>query len=339
MVKALQNQSAILWHTSNLYLNKNQEKYAELLCKHSFAERVFFTNSGVESIECGIKVIRSFHYHHQNFEKKNIITFEGAFHGRTFAALSAQQNEKYSKGFEPLLSGFVQVPFNDLNILNNKVNEKTAAVMIETIQGEGGIRPVPLNLLEKIKKICDRHKVLLFLDEVQCGFGRSGKLFSYEWSNIEPDIMAVAKGIGSGFPLGACLATNDASIGMKKGTHGSTYGGNPLAVAVGKAVIKEIMSEGFLQRVDKISRYLWQKLKKLENNFDEIVEIRGAGLLLGIKTKTDNLKICELMTEEGLLTIPADDNVVRLAPPLVITNKEVDKAIKIIKKVLIDLNV
>ena len=334
LVKALQKQSAKLWHTSNLYFNKNQEEYAKLLCKHSFAEKVFFTNSGAESIECGIKVIKSFHYHHKNFEKKNIITFEGAFHGRTFAALSAQQNKKYSEAFEPLMTGFEQVPFNDLNALRNKIDKKTAAVMIETVQGEGGIRPVSLNFLEELKKICDQYNALLFLDEVQCGFGRSGKLFSYEWSNIIPDVMAVAKGIGSGFPMGACLATQKACIGMTKGTHGSTYGGNPLAVSVGKAVITEIMSNGFLQNVDKVARYLWKNLKELENTFDEIIEVRGAGLLIGIKTKTSNFKICELFAEKGLLTIPANDNVVRLAPPLIITNQEVDKAIEIIKKSL-----
>ena len=334
LVKALQKQSAKLWHTSNLYFNKNQEEYAKLLCKHSFAEKVFFTNSGAESIECGIKVIKSFHYHHKNFEKKNIITFEGAFHGRTFAALSAQQNKKYSEAFEPLMTGFEQVPFNDLNALRNKIDKKTAAVMIETVQGEGGIRPVSLNFLEELKKACDQYNALLFLDEVQCGFGRSGKLFSYEWSNIIPDVMAVAKGIGSGFPMGACLATQKACIGMTKGTHGSTYGGNPLAVSVGKAVITEIMSNGFLQNVDKVARYLWKNLKELENTFDEIIEVRGAGLLIGIKTKTSNFKICELFAEKGLLTIPANDNVVRLAPPLIITNQEVDKAIEIIKKSL-----
>ena len=338
LVKALRDQSSKLWHTSNLYLNKNQEEYAELLCKHSFAEKVFFTNSGVESIECGLKVIRSFHYHHNNIEKKNIISFEGAFHGRTFAALSAQQNKKYSKVFKPLLPGFVQIPFNDLNAVKNTIDETTAAVMIETVQGEGGVRPVKLKLLDEIKKICDQYKALLFLDEVQCGFGRSGKLFSYEWSNIEPDVMAVAKGIGSGFPMGACLATNKASVGMTKGMHGSTYGGNPLAVSVGKAVITEIMLDGFLQKVDNIAKYLWKKLKELENEFEEIIEVRGAGLLLGIKTKTNNQKICELLIEKGLLTIPANDNIVRLTPPLIITNDEVDQAIEIINNVIKEIN-
>ena len=334
LIKALHEQSNKLWHTSNLYFSKKQEIYAEMLCKHSFAEKVFFTNSGVESIECGLKVIRRYHYYHQNKEKKNIITFEGAFHGRTFAALSAQKNKKYSEGFEPLLSGFVQVPFNDLPALKKKIDENTAAIMIETIQGEGGIRPLSLTILEEIKKLCIKNNILLFLDEIQCGFGRSGKLFSYQWTNVEPDIMALAKGIGSGFPMGACLATNDSSIGMTKGTHGTTYGGNPLAMAVGTAVIKEIMAKGFLEKVDKVARYLWVKLKQLENDFDEIVEIRGAGLLLGIKTKTDNIEISKNFAFNGLLTIPASDNIIRLAPPLIISKKNVNEAIKIIRKVL-----
>ena len=334
LIKTLQEQSTKLWHTSNLYFSKKQEIYAELLCRYSFAEKVFFTNSGVESIECGLKVIRRYHHHYQNAEKKNIITFEGAFHGRSFAALSAQQNKKYSEGFEPLLPGFIQVPFNDLQALEKKIDEKTAAIMIETIQGEGGVRPLSLKILEKIKKLCIKNKILLFLDEIQCGFGRSGKLYSYQWTNIEPDIMAVAKGIGSGFPMGACLATNDSSIGMTKGVHGSTYGGNHLAIAVGIAVIKEIMTNGFLEKVDEVARYLWFKLKQLENDFDEIVEVRGAGLLLGIKTKTDNIEINKIFVSNGLLTIPANDNIVRLAPPLIISKDNVDEAIDIIKKVL-----
>ena len=334
LIKSVNKQSKRLWHTSNLYYSEAQEKYAALLCKYSFAEKVFFTNSGAESIECGLKVIRSYYYSHKKFEKKNIITFKGAFHGRTFAALSAQKNKKYSMAFKPLLTGFIQVPFNNLRLLEKKVNETTAAIMIETIQGEGGIRPVPLSFLEKIKKICLKNNILLFLDEVQSGFGRSGKLFSYQWSNIEPDVMAVAKGIGSGFPMGACLATNKASTYMTKGTHGTTFGGNPLAVAVGTAVINEILSKDFLEKVDKVARYLWKELISLQKKFDEIVEVRGAGLLLGIKTKSNNTEISNLFEAHGLLTIPASDNVVRLSPPLIINKHDVDYAIQIIKKAL-----
>ena len=210
--------------------------------------------------------------------------------------------------------------------------------MIETVQGEGGVRPVELKILDKLRKICDNQKCLLFLDEVQSGFGRSGKLFSHQWSNIEPDVMAVAKGIGSGFPMGACLATKKASLAMTKGKHGSTFGGNPLAISVGLAVINEIMSNGFLNNVDKVSRYLWKKLKDLEKEFDEIIEVRGAGLLLGIKTKSNNIKIIELLIKEGLLTLPASDNIIRIAPPLIVTYSDVEKAVSIIKKILQNLN-
>ena len=338
LIQALQEQSSKLWHISNLYSNTTQEAYAKLLCQNSFAQKVFFTNSGAEAVECGLKVIRSYHHFHKNNNKKNIITFEGAFHGRTFAALSAQKNKKFSKGFEPLLSGFIQIPFNDCKAIKDSIDENTGGVMIEPIQGEGGVRPANLHFLEQIRKLCDEMGILFFLDEVQCGFGRTGKFFAYEWANFEPDIMAVAKGIGSGFPLGACLSTQDACIGMTKGTHGSTYGGNPLAVAVGKAVIEEMMQKGFFEKVEKIARYLWNKLKLLEKNYNEIEEVRGAGLLLGIKTRKNNLEIIKFFTKNGLLTVPADDNIIRLAPPLIILKKEVDEAIDIIEKTLQEID-
>ena len=226
-----------------------------------------------------------------------------------------------------------QVPFDNINALEKKIDEKTAAIMVETIQGEGGIRPASLNFLEKLKNICIKKNLLFFLDEVQCGFGRSGKLFSYQWSKVEPDVMALAKGIGSGFPMGACLATRSASVGMTQGKHGSTFGGNPLAVAVGKTVINKIMSKGFLSNVDRTARFLWNELIKLEKQYEEIVEIRGAGLLLGIKVRSDNKKINKLLEKKGLLTVTADDNIIRLSPPLIITKKDVIKAIKIIELV------
>ena len=334
LVKALQYQASKLWHTSNLYYNSEQEEYAKILCNSSFAEKIFFTNSGTESIEAGLKVIRSFHHFHKNNNKKNIITFEGAFHGRTFAALSAQKNKKYSNIFEPLLPGFVQSPFNDFEALKKCVDENTSAIMLEPIQGEGGIRPFDLKFLEKTRTLCDQKGLLFFLDEVQCGFGRSGKLFSYEWTDLEPDIIAAAKGIASGFPLGACLSTNKACVGMTKGMHGSTFGGNPLAITVGKQVIKIMLEKGFLEKVDKVARFLWYKLKELELEYDEIIEIRGAGLLLGIKTKTNNLEINKLFTKNGLLCVPASDNVIRLSPPLIINESQVSEAIQIIKKTL-----
>ena len=332
LVKTLKKQLDKLWHASNLYYYSEQESYAELICKNSFAEKVFFTNSGTESIECGIKIVRSYHQHHNNGLKKNIITFEGAFHGRSFGALSAQKNLKYSKLFKPLLTGFVQIPFDDIKTLKKTVNDETAAILIEPIQGEGGIKPASLSFLKFIEKICKERKILFFLDEVQCGFGRSGKLFSYEWAKIQPDIMAVAKGIGSGFPLGACLATNQASIGMTKGSHGSTYGGNPLAVSVGKKVLEILLKKDFLKSVQDKSKYFWNKLNKLQNKHNQIIEIRGAGLLIGIKTKKKNTEINLALKRNKLLSVLADDNVVRLAPPLIVTKDEIDKAINIIDK-------
>ena len=334
LVKVLQDQALKLWHTSNLYYSSQQEEYAKTLCLNSFAEKIFFTNSGAEAIEAGLKVIRSFHYYHKNLNKKNIITFEGAFHGRTFAALSAQQNKKYSEGFGPMLSGFVQIPYNDFEIIKKTVDENTSAIMLEPIQGEGGVRTADLKFLEKIRKFCNETGVLFFLDEIQCGFGRSGKLFAHEWANIEPDVMATAKGIASGFPLGACMATNRACVGMTKGKHGSTYGGNPLAISVGKEVIKIMLKKDFLEKVDNVARYLWHQLKKLEKNYNEITEIRGAGLLLGIRTRSNNLEINKLFTKNGLLCVPADDNIIRLAPPLIVTKNEVNEAIQIIEKTL-----
>tara|TARA_B100002051_G_C16678429_1_gene608395 strand:- start:74 stop:1252 length:1179 start_codon:yes stop_codon:yes gene_type:complete len=338
LVKVLQNQSQLLWHTSNLYYNQDQEDYARMLCENSFADKIFFTNSGAEAIECGIKIIRNYFSSNKNPQRKNIITFEGAFHGRTLGALSAQKNEKYSRGFEPLLSGFIQAPFNDFDSLTKLIDHETAAILVEPIQGEGGIRPVNLDFLKSLQKICFDNKILLFLDEVQSGFGRSGKLFAHEWANIKPDLMAVAKGIGSGFPMGACLSNNEACKGMIKGSHGSTYGGNPLSVAVGKEVLKIINTDNFLSNVDKVARYFWHQLNKLMEIYEEIVEVRGAGLLLGIKTKSENIKISTALINNKLLNVPASDNVIRFSPPLIISFVEVDEAINIIDKTLKELD-
>ncbi|MBT4646522.1 MAG: aspartate aminotransferase family protein [Pelagibacteraceae bacterium] len=331
LVSVLKKQSEKLWHTSNLYKNKNQELYAKELCENTFANRVFFTNSGAEAIECGLKVIKSY-WNLKNKNKKNIITFKGAFHGRTFAALSAQKNKKYSDGFTPLLSGFKNIPFNDEESLIKNINKETAAILIEPIQGEGGIKPAQLKFLKFVRNICDKNNILLFLDEVQSGFGRSGKLYSYEWAKIKPDILATAKGIGSGFPLGACLATKEASIGMTQGIHGSTYGGNPLGISVGREVLKIISDKNFLKKVDFISRYLWKNLKKIQSSYNNIVEIRGAGLLLGIKIKQNNVMVSNILKKNRLLTVPAEDNVIRLAPPLIINKKHADEALTIINK-------
>ena len=331
LVNVLKKQSEKLWHTSNLYKNKNQELYAKELCENTFANKVFFTNSGAEAIECGLKVIKSY-WNLKNKNKKNIITFEGAFHGRTFAALSAQKNKKYSDGFSPLLAGFKNIPFNDEESLIKNVNKKTAAILIEPIQGEGGIKPAQLKFLKFIRNTCNKNNILLFLDEVQSGFGRSGKLYSYEWAKIKPDILATAKGIGSGFPLGACLASNEASIGMTQGKHGSTYGGNPLAISVGREVLKIISDKQFLKKVDFMARYLWKNLKKMQKNYVDIIDVRGAGLLLGIKTRQNNIIISNILQKNRLLSVPAGDNVIRLAPPLIISKKHADEALTIINE-------
>ncbi len=333
LIKALNKQANELWHVSNLYIIKKQEEFAELICKKSFADKVFFTNSGTESIECGIKIIRSYHSFH-NTGKTQIISFKGAFHGRTFGALSAQKNKNYSKGYGPLLSGFKQIDFNNIDKLKAAINKKTAGIIIEPIQGEGGIRPADLKFLRYLRNVCNKNGVLLFFDEVQCGFGRSGKLFSHEWAKIKPDLMAVAKGIGSGFPLGACLSSNKACISMKKGSHGSTYGGNPLAMSVGLEVLKIISNKNFLKKVDKISRYFWKRLKLLETEYKIIQEIRGAGLLLGIKTNINNIEFSERLRQHKLLNVPAADNTIRLAPPLIVSYKDIDKSISILKTVL-----
>ena len=337
LIKALNKQSKLLWHVSNLYIIRTQEKFAREICKKSFADKVFFTNSGAESIECGIKIIRGYHTHFKT-GKNEIITFEGAFHGRTFGALSAQKNKKYSNGFEPLMKGFKQVAFNNKKELKKAITDKTAGIIIEPIQGEGGIRPASIEFLKFLRNICNKNNILLFLDEVQCGFGRSGKLFSYEWAKIKPDIMAVAKGIGSGFPLGACLSTNRASVYMRKGSHGSTYGGNPLAMSVGLEVLKIISNQIFLKKVDNVSRYFWFKLKEIENEFSIIEEVRGAGLLLGIKLRSNYLEFSENLKKNKLLNVPAADNTIRLAPPLIVSYKDIDKSISIIKKVLKEIN-
>ena len=333
LVSVLNQQSKKLWHVSNLYKINKQEQFAELICKKTFANKVFFTNSGTESIECGLKIIRSYHNFH-NTHKTEIISFDGAFHGRSYGALSAQRNLKYSKNFGKLLSGFKKIEFNNISKLKKAINKNTAGIIIEPIQGEGGIRPVDLKFLKFLREICNKKDILLFLDEVQCGFGRTGKLFAHEWAKIKPDIVATAKGIGSGFPLGACLSNNKACVSMTKGSHGSTYGGNPLAMSVGLEVLKIISNKKFLDKVDKVSRYFWKKLKELEKNFSVVQEVRGAGLLLGIKTEISNIEFSEKLKKNKLLNVPAADNTIRLAPPLIVTYKEIDKSILIIKKVL-----
>jgi len=319
LVAALTEQAGRLWHLSNVFVIPGQEQLAKRLCDASFADRVFFTNSGTEAIECAIKTARRYHYAAGAPQRNEIITFEGAFHGRTLAAISAGGQEKYLEGFAPRMPGFRQVPFADHEALLNAVNDTTAAILVEPIQGEGGIRVASPHWLRQLRQLCTERGVLLIYDEIQCGIGRTGKLFAYEWPDAPPDIMAIAKGIGGGFPLGACLATEEAAAGMTVGTHGTTFGGNPLAMAVGNAVLDIVLADGFLDHVRQMGKLLRQQLAEIADAFPGHIEtIRGDGLMQGIKMKTPNSEAVAAMRQERLLTVAAGDNVVRVMPPLII---------------------
>ena len=328
LVKALTDQAQRIWHTSNLYQMPGQEMLAQRLTEATFADTVFFTNSGAEALECSIKMARKYHAAQGHPERFRLITFEGAFHGRTLATIAAGGQAKYIEGFGPKVDGFDQVPFGDIDAVKAAITEATAGMLIEPIQGEGGIRPVPNEFLRALRSLCDEHGLLLLFDEVQCGIGRTGKLFAHEWAGVTPDIMAIAKGIGGGFPLGACLATENAAQGMTAGTHGSTFGGNPLATAVGNAVLDVVMAPGFLEGVQDRSLYLKQKLAALKDAHPTVIEdIRGFGLMMGIKCKVPNTELQAAAMDEHLLTIGAGDNVVRLLPPLVVADSDIDDAI------------
>ena len=328
LVEALTAQAGRLWHVSNIFQIPGQRELGERLVANTFAEKVFFTNSGAEAIECAVKTARRYHFAKGAPDRFRIITFEGAFHGRTLAAIAAGGQAKYLEGFGPKVEGFDQVPFGDRKALRAAIGSETAAVLIEPIQGEGGIRLVPPAELRDLRALCDEHGILLILDEIQTGMGRTGRLFAHEWSGVSPDIMAIAKGIGGGFPLGACLATADAAAGMTAGTHGSTFGGNPLAMAVGNAVLDVVLAEGFLEHVRETARSLNQKLAGLAGAHGDLIEeIRGEGLMMGIKCRIPNTDVAAAARAEGLLTVTAGDNVVRLLPPLIIGEAEVDEAI------------
>ena len=338
LVQALTEQAQKIWHTSNIYQMPGQTKLAERLIAHSFADTVFFCNSGSEATELAIKMARKFHYVNGAPERVEIITFEGAFHGRTLAALAAGGQEKYLEGFGPKAAGFVQLAFGDHHALEAAIGPNTAAIYIEPVQGEGGIRPVPHQCLRGLRQLCDKHGILLMFDEIQCGIGRTGKLFAHEWSGITPDIMAVAKGIGGGFPLGAVLATENAAKGMVAGTHGSTFGGNPLATAVGNAVLDVILGEGFLDNVLRQSINLKQKLERLKDQHPAIIEdVRGSGLMMGIKCKVANTALQKAALDEKLLIIGAGDNVVRLLPPLIVTDTDVTEAVNKLERACVAL--
>ena len=328
LVAALTEQAQNLWHVSNLYTIPQQTELADQLVAQSFADTVFFTNSGTESCELAVKMARKYWFEKGQSDRVEIITFSGSFHGRSSAGIAAAGSEKMTKGFGPLLPGFVHLDWADHAAIDAAITAKTAAILIEPIQGEGGIRPVPDACLKGLRELCDRHNLLLIFDEVQCGIGRSGKLFAHEWAGVAPDIMMVAKGIGGGFPLGAVLASEAAALGMGAGTHGSTYGGNPLACAVGCAVLASVADEAFLAEVRRKSALFKQKLGGLIAAHPDVFEsLRGEGLMLGLKCKCENTDLVAAGYEALVITVPAADNVVRLLPPLNITDDEIELAI------------
>ncbi len=324
LVEALKSQAENLWHVSNLYEVPGQEELADRLTAASFADKVFFGNSGAEALECAIKTARRYHFVSGHPEKFRIITMEGAFHGRTLATIAAGGQAKYLEGFGPKVEGFDQVPFGDVEAVKAAINEFTAGILVEPVQGEGGIRPLEAETLRALRQICDDNGLLLIFDEVQCGSGRTGKLFAHEWAGIEPDILAVAKGIGGGFPLGACLATDEAAKGMTPGTHGTTYGGNPLAMAVGNAVMEVITEPAFLEHVRDVSLQFKQGLAAIVDRYPDVFsEVRGLGLLCGLKCTVPNVEVMNRLRDHNILTVVAGDNALRLLPPLTVTAEEV----------------
>lgn len=336
LIQALKDQADKVWHCSNLFKIEKQNVVAEKIVKNSFASSVFFCNSGAEATETSIKVARKYFFDKGKKNKNKIITFQGAFHGRTLASLYAANNKTHIEGFGPKVEGFINIPFGDHDALKNAIDKNTAAIMVETILGEGGIKVIPLDCLNGLRKICDENDTLLILDEVQCGVGRSGKFFAFEWSDIEPDIVPIAKGIGGGFPIGACLLNKKVTSCMGMGTHGSTFGGNPLAMSVANVVLDHVLKKDFLGHVQNTGKYLKDLLEKevLAKYKDFILEIRGQGLMLGIKSKIENDLIIEKLRAEKLLTVKASDNVIRLLPPLILQKSHVDEAIDKILKAL-----
>jgi len=329
LVEVLTEQARKVWHTSNLYRIPEGERLAQRLVDATFADIVFFANSGAEANEAAIKMARKYHAANGQPERFRVVTFEGAFHGRTLATIAAGGQAKYLEGFGPKVEGFDQVAFADHAAVRAAITPETAAILIEPIQGEGGIRPVPTQCLRGLRDLCDEHGLLLIFDEIQTGVGRTGRLFAYEWSGITPDIMSVAKGIGGGFPMGACLATADAARGMTVGTHGTTFGGNPLAMAVGNAVLDVVLEPGFLDHVRQMGLVLKQRLAELGDRHPAIIaEVRGQGLMMGLRTHVPNAEFIAAARDQKLLLIGAGENVARLLPPLIVTEAEVGDAVR-----------
>jgi len=333
LVAALTEQAQKIWHVSNLYRIPQGERLAARLCEHSFADTVFFTNSGAEAMEACIKMARKYQAVSGHPERYRIITFEGAFHGRTLATIAAGGQKKYLEGFGPPVEGFDQVPFGDLDAVKRAITPETGAILVEPVQGEGGVRVFAPEFLRALRELCDKHGLLLVFDEVQTGIGRTGDLFAYEHTGVTPDIMGIAKAIGGGFPLGACLATAEAAKGMTAGTHGSTFGGNPLATTVGNAVLDVVLEPGFIDRVRHMSLLLKQRLAELRDRFPSVIsEVRGEGLLIGLRAVPPAASLVDELRAEKMITVGAGDNVVRLLPPLTVTEADIGEAVARIER-------
>lgn len=335
LVAALTAQAEKLWHVSNAVHIPEQERLGARLVAATFADTAFFTNSGTEAVECAIKMARKYHSAHGAPERYRILTLSGAFHGRTLAAIAAGGDARKIEGFGPKVDGFDSVPFGDPDALRAAITGEHGAILVEPIQGEGGIRQVPDDGLRALRELCDAHGMLLILDEVQCGVGRTGRFYAHEWAGVRPDILATAKGLGGGFPVGACLATERAASGMTAGSHGSTFGGNPLAMTVANAVLDIVLEDGFLERVSEIGAWLRERLEALSaRRHNAVQEVRGRGLMLGVKVRGEPRPLVSALRDSGLLTVAASDNVVRLLPPLIIGREEADEAVDILDRAL-----
>jgi len=329
LVAALQDQATRLWHMSNLFKSPDGERLAARLCEASFADFAFFANSGAEAMECAIKITRKYHAAKGQGERYRIVTFDGAFHGRTLATLAATGSTKYLEGFGPPMDGFDQVALGDLDAVRKAIGPQTAGILIEPLQGEGGVRAAPHAFYKALRQLCDDNDLLLIFDEVQTGMGRTGELFAYKWLGVTPDVMPLAKALGGGFPIGACLATADAAAGMTPGTHGSTFGGNPLAVAAANAVLDVMLKPGFFEHVQKMSLLLKQKLASVvDRHPDVLAEVRGEGLLIGVKAVVPSADLVTALREQHLLAVGAGENVVRLLPPLIVTEAEIEEGVQ-----------
>jgi acetylornithine/N-succinyldiaminopimelate aminotransferase len=333
LVAALQEQATRLWHCSNLYRIASQERLAERLIAASFADAAFFCNSGAEAIECGLKLCRKYHDNTGHPERYRVICFDGGFHGRTLATIAAGSSDKHRAGFDPAMPGFDHVAFGDIAAVEAAITDETAAILIEPVQGEGGIRVAEADFLRALRRLADQHGLLLFFDEVQCGMGRTGRLFAHEWSGVFPDVMALAKGLGGGFPVGACLAAGQAAETFGPGSHGSTFGGNPLAMAVANAVLDVMVDGEFLKHVRTTGEHLRSRLEMLAKGFPGVIaDVRGLGLMQGLKCSVDNRALVAHLASQGMLAVPASDNVVRLLPPLIIGEEQIDEAMRALEQ-------